>query len=382
MNRTVFIIALAVVLPLSCLKETEMPQEGATVTIHASVPSEVTKVALTPSGNGLHLAWESGDCLKVSSGGQSEMFEIKDGFTDHTASFTGKAVSGSSFDILYPGDAASAEGAENGTQTQNGNSNTDHLRYSAQLSGVDNYTDITFSPEWAAAHGGSFKTAGAIRLTVTMPEGVSQLKDISIDLGGRVLSLGLKNIDVSKSSQVLDAYLMTPPEDIVLASGAKVEVKVHTPDGGLYASEITLAGGATLRSGHVSNFVISKNVEERLFESGSGTAADPWVIAGSRQMENMMNLYKDSSQTDFTWYFKLSEDVDISSVDWVALNRTSPYKRGIDFDGCGHTVTGLTSGSANNYPSFAGVLCGNIKDVTFSGATINAGNNKCGVVAG
>ena len=381
-------LIIPVLLSLCCCTREAPEQESpaGTVTICASVSeSEGTKVSLTPDGNGLHLAWESGDCLRVISGSQSEKFEIKDDFTDHTAKFTGKAVSGSSFDILYPGDFASAEeveGAENGAQTQSGNANTDHLRYAALLSGVDDYTDITFSPEWAASHGGTFKTAGAIRLTATLPKGVSQLKDVSIDLGGSKLSLGLKNIDVSKSAQVLDAYLMTPWEDIVLAAGAKVGVKIHSSEGGLYATEITISEGATLRSGRVSNFVISKGIEEQLFESGSGTAADPWVIVSTRQMENMMELYKKSTQTDFTWYFKLAEDVDISSIDWVSLNRTSPYKRGIDFDGQGHTISGLTSGPDNNYPSFAGVLCGNIKDVTFTGATINAGNNKCGVVCG
>ena len=81
--RKLFIIFAVCILPLAaCQKEKEQPLEGKTVTIRASVPQESTKVSLTPSGDGLHLAWEEGDCLRVISGSQSSRFDIQDGFTD------------------------------------------------------------------------------------------------------------------------------------------------------------------------------------------------------------------------------------------------------------------------------------------------------------
>ena len=375
--------SLAALCLISCTREAEEQSVSRPETIRARVLS--TKVDLTPDGDGLHLAWEDGDCLRVISGSQSERFDIKDGFSDHEAEFTGNAVTGSSFDILYPGTYASAQEAQAAyttSLTQNGNDNTAHLDYTAMLSGVDNYTDIAFTADWAAAHGGTFSRPGAVKMLVTLPQGVSKLSNVSATFAETTISLALKNVDVSSSSQVLTAWFMLPWGDVTMPAGMPVDVVVSTADGVDYGTTISLKSDATLKAGEVSIFRITKGLEERLFAGGSGTSADPWLIATPRHMENMMNLYKASSETDFTWYFKLIDDVDISSIDWVSLNRTSPYKRGIEFDGGGHTISGLTSGSANNYPSFAGVLCGSVKNVTFTDASIDAGNNKCGVVAG
>ena len=41
----------------------EEPVQGEQVTIHVSMPA--TKVAMSPDGDGLHLAWQAGDCIRV-----------------------------------------------------------------------------------------------------------------------------------------------------------------------------------------------------------------------------------------------------------------------------------------------------------------------------
>ena len=387
MNRIVFILALAVVLPFSCQREKELPQGGATVTIHASVPSDATKVSLTPSGDGLHLAWEAGDCLRVISGSQSSRFDIKDGFTDHDAEFSGSAVSGSSFDILYPGTFTSvseAESSDFGYQVQDGNGSTSHLKYAALLNGVDNYTDIAFTSAWASSHGGTIKKAGAVKLAVTLPAGVTSVSGVSLKLAGQELSLGLQNVDVSASAQVLTAYLMTPWNDIVLPEGADVEVKVTGADHTVYGTSFKLASGATLSAGTVSIFNVSKNVEEYPFAGGSGTQDDPWLIANVRQLGNMNAIYNDAADdAQFKYWFRLIEDIDASSItNWEPLNyKGSQWLKAIDFDGDGHTISHLTS-SGFKYASFAGVLFGEVHDVTFSEASIVNGGNWCGVVAG
>lgn len=376
----------------SCQVETEIDSPGLShrnlVTISASVPD--TKVALTPDGGGLHLAWEDGDCLRVLSGSASERFDIKEGYTDHQATFTGAGVEGTSFDVMYPGTFASIEEAEAsdfGYQVQDGNGSTAHLRYAALLSGVDDYKNITFSKDWAEAHGGSFKNAGAIRLVLTLPAGVTSVDMASIDLAGRKLSLQLDNIDVSASDQVLTAYLMTPWNDIVLQAGSEVEVTVTDPEKNVYGITIPFDTEKTLLAGQVSNFTISHNIEEYPFAGGDGTQANPWLIANARQLENMMNLYKNADmpadKDSFKYWFKMINDVDASGIAWTPLNLKAAnsigYFQAIDFDGDGHTISGLTA--SGSYASFAGVLYGSIRNVTFDGATITS-TSKCGVVAG
>lgn len=366
--------------------EIETPQHLSrnVVTIEAAVPD--TKVALTPDGKGLHLAWEDGDCLRVISGSQDGRFDIKEGYTDHEAQFTGPEVSGTAFDILYPGTFSSVEEAEASDfsyQVQTGNGNTDHLRYAALLSGVDDYKQVTFSQAWAQAHGGTFRSAGAIRLVLTIPEGVTTVSGVSVDLAGRKLSLQLKDIDVSAAGQVLTAYIMTPWNDVVLPAGSEVEVTVTDPDRNVYGITIPLGAETTLIAGHVSNFTVTRNIEEYLFAGGSGSSEDPWLIANTRQLENMMNLYKNAEapadKNSFKYWFKMIDDVDASSIAWTPLNNSGSFYKAIDFDGDGHTVSGLTP--TGTYASFAGVLYGSIRNVIFDGASVNAGQKK-GVVAG
>ena len=378
--------AAAVLLLPSCKEPAEQPPALPQVTIHASVPG--TKVALSPDGDGLHLAWEAGDALRVISGSQSSQFAIKDGFTDHEASFTGTAVTGSSFDILYPGTfatVAEAEATDFGYQVQDGNGSTAHLRYAALLSGVDNYTDIAFTEEWASAHGGTIKRAGAIKMDLTLPDGVTSVSGVSVDLAGRKLALELQNVDVSQTGQVLTAYLMTPWEDMQLAAGANVEIKVSSPDDTSYGTTVTLTDAKTLLAGHVSVFKVTKGLEEYPFAGGSGTESDPWLIANVRQLKNMMDLYAGAAapadKNSFKKWFRLVRDIDASSIgSWTPLNNSGSFYKAIDFDGDGHTISGLKP--AGTYASFVGVLYGTIKNVTFDGATINVGSVKTGVVAG
>ena len=115
------------------------------------------------------------------------------------------------------------------------------------------------------------------------------------------------------------------------------------------------------------------------FVYGDGSWQNPYLIANARHLNNMHKNGVLESET--IKYFQLMEDIDASSIDnWVPLNNAAPFDKGIDLDGCGHTISGLKS-SGVAYASFAGVLYGSLSNVTFSGATINA-TSKCGVIAG
>ena len=388
MNRLFlfFAWALSAALSYSCQEAEPAESVRPQVTIHAVVPGD-TKVALTPSGDGLHLAWESDDCLRVISGSQSEVFTIEEGFTDHEADFTGTAVGGSSFSILYPGTFASVEEAEASDfsyQVQTGNGDTGHLRYAALLSGVDTYSSFAFTEAWAEEHGGTIKLAGAIKLSLAMPEGVTSVSRVDLDLAGREFALSLEDVDVSRSSQMLTAYLMTPWEDISLEAGAAVKVTVTASDDASYAASFELSEAKTLKAGHVSIFNVNTPLEKQLFAGGDGTEDNPYLIANVGHLANMDAIYNGAADNaQFKYWFRMIDDVDASSIsNWEPLNyRGSLWLKQIDFDGDGHTISNLKC-SGYKYASFAGVLFGDVHDVTFSGASIVNGGNWCGVVAG
>lgn len=111
------------------------------------------------------------------------------------------------------------------------------------------------------------------------------------------------------------------------------------------------------------------------FEFGTGTESDPYIIRNQLEMISMVKGMK-SGKT----YFKLDDDVDMSDYDdWTPLNAVSPYDMAVDFDGCGHTITGFNC-SAEAYPSMFGVLLGSFRNVTFDSPVLTVGSSSAGLL--
>lgn len=125
------------------------------------------------------------------------------------------------------------------------------------------------------------------------------------------------------------------------------------------------------------------------FDSGTGEAADePYLISRTFQLyqmePKMKALYDLAGGSVSTSYFKLGADIDMAPVAWDPLNNDSAAyydKMYIDFDGNGKTIDHLNC-NAGSYPSFFGVLNGNVRNLSFNNATITGNNSSaCGVVA-
>ena len=379
-----FLLLLGV---FSCVKEEAGPASGNArmVTIRVAVPEEpYTKMSFTEDEGKLKTAWESTDCIRVISGENSAVYSISNILSDHVAEFTGPAVAGSSFDILYPGTYASvAEAvADAASPTQVGNGSTAHLRFRALLEGVNAYEEIAFKESWATAHGGTLKQGAAVKLVATLPSGVTSLTKAGIMLGGENYTVPLSGVDVSASAQKLTAFIMLPWEDIPLPNGSKITVYALDADKEAYGFQIPISGDKTVMQGKMNSFgghatVLNLSLQD--FVAGDGTQGNPYLIANARQLNNMHNSGVLAAGS--TKYFRLLEDIDASSItNWAPLNADSPFTKAMDFDGDGHTISHLTSTGAN-YASFSGVANGLIHDVTFDGATINH-TSKIGVVGG
>ena len=178
--KTRYILALSLLaLACACSREVQpdpVPGPDDLVTITAILPD-----APGTRGAGLETklswTWNSGDKITVV-GETTEIFKIKEGFTPKKATFVGKPVKGSTFTILYPGqDALETDWS---VQTQNGNNSLKHLHYEAVLQDVNDYFTFSFDPAWAQEHGGSLKQTGVLKLTVAMPEGITEPESIAI----------------------------------------------------------------------------------------------------------------------------------------------------------------------------------------------------------
>lgn len=381
--RLMYYTLIAGLLLASCVKET--PQEGQErpagkqVTIRVCMDEETfTKVSFTPQDGKLALAWENSDCIRVISGENSEVFTLTNIINEHEAEFTGTAVPGTSFDILFPGTYASVEEAEADTATpvQTGNGSAAHLGFRALLDNVDSYANIAFTDTWATSHGGTLKQGAAIKFQATLPAGVTTVSKAVMHLGDADYTLPLSGVDVSQSAQVLTAYMMLPWENIPLNDGSVVPVYVMDSDKEVYSAALTISGDKVILCGKMNSFQ-NINLTVQNFVSGNGTAANPYVIANARQLNNMHTVMVNNSSNSF----RLMGDIDASSIaNWAPLNTASGFSKAMDFDGGGYTIANLTSSGAN-YASFAGVLNGHIHDVTFDNANITH-SSKIGVVGG
>ena len=104
-------------------------------------------------------------------------------------------------------------------------------------------------------------------------------------------------------------------------------------------------------------------IDESIFASGKGTAEEPYIIATEKQLRDFAGSLND--KIDYTNKFvALGDDITLSSDEWKPVGR-SDYLFNGTFDGQGHTVSGMTLGSAekpfaldkeNLYIGFFGVL--------------------------
>ena len=393
MKTSKLFIALCILAAaVSCSKNVELvePQApGDQITIRAVLPD-----APDVKGAGLETklcwTWNSGDKITVI-GETTEIFRIKEGFSPKQAEFTGNPVKGKVFTILYPGqDATSADWS---VQVQKGNNNLDHLKYEAALENVDDYLSFSFDPDWAAAHGGSLKQIGVMKLALTLPDatGATSLSlsaDKPVFYGSNAegsltdkLSLTLQDVSF-EPGQTLVAWLNTSWIPATVPSGTTLTVLVQT-DKQPVSRDFILSKDSEVKTGAINIITLDGKgwVDDSVnqhYGGGKGSKDSPWIIKTPAQLACVF----DDLAAGGIRYYKLGADIDMTGMEWTPLNAASPYDRQIDFDGDGHTISNFSC-SAASYPSFFGVLFGECRNLNFKNATLNVeAASAAGVLGG
>lgn len=392
-----FAASATVLAVLSCQKEIESAVPAGSenlVSIRVGMPED-TKVAFDGETEGLlATSWEAGDKLTIV-GTTTEVFTLTEGAGTKQGVFTGNAVEGDSFTVICSGASASAEEFGNVSyldQVQDGNGDTGHLRFGATLSGVSDYSAIEFSPEWAAQNNATLSQNAVFKFYLKLPAAVTEVTGVRLNCGTQQfstknsgstvseLSLGLQNVDVSMSGNILTAYMMVSAKSVT-PSGDWV-VEVLTGAGATYVKSFTPATAA-LAGGKCHT--IKLNDEGWYFLSGHGTESAPWVLTTAADMQEIAPLLVFAADTErYTRYFEMGADIDMAGIHWTPLvtgNQTKP----ISFDGKDHKISNLTVDTAVSFPSFIGVFDGTIKNVTFDKADIKnmkSSGQQTAVVAG
>ncbi len=393
MKTTQYIVAMlagAAVLA-SCVKEAgnELPQPQDLITIKAEMPGDVTTKAGAHVGFSWY--WGEGDKIAITGADDTQIYTIQDGFTPKYAEFVGKPVAGDAFTITYPEKAATADWS---AQTQTGNNSYAHLKYAAELAGVDDYLSFAFNPDWAAAHNGTLKQVGVMKMVIALPDTVSAVNGVSISAEDAIFYKGNGETKVNKLELAVEnaapdanhtfiAWFTTSWHEAVVPANTVLTVSVKTKDAPI-TKEVTFTSEAVVMSGKVNVFNLDNTgwKSPNHYTSGKGTATDPWIITTAQQMTFMA----DDMAAGETRFFKLGANIDMKDIAWKPLNAASPYDKKIDFNGAGYTISNFkcvsTAEAAVSYPSFFGVLYGSCYNVKFVNAVIETNAKGCGILGG
>lgn len=115
------------------------------------------------------------------------------------------------------------------------------------------------------------------------------------------------------------------------------------------------------------------------YQKGDGSKENPYIISRPEQLDNMRNVMVKGEMV----YFELENDVDMKDIVWKQLNSaTNSYKNWFCLDGKGHLIFNLTPDGANGYPSFAGTLCGEVRNIGFVNCKVEGNGSGAAVIGG
>ena len=395
--KTAAVSAIAI-LAIGCQQkelDTEFTETTAGNLISAVIPEELgTKVSMgaPEDGVGLELAWEDGDALAVI-GNYTEVFTIKEGYEAHKAEFEGEAVTGDSYTILYPGQTYTTVDDINAvsyvSQAQKGNATTEHLEWTAMVSGVDNYASLNFADG---------KANGVIKFHLLLPEEVKSVASITIgaddavfhttnkgDVLVKELTLNVSELTIP-DDRIITAYMMTSWNDVVLGAGKKLYITITDNDGLKEIKTLEVPeGGLTIKAGKVN--VIRLNGEswtEPLFFGGSGTEDDPYLIKTFFHLSNVVKKLNNGMENK-VWY-KMVADIDMKDQEWTMIAPSTSLIYHYDFNGDNHTISNFTFENKSGASFFGAITGGSkVRDLNFDNVVLSdpetPGSNSVGIVS-
>ncbi len=386
--KNILMSASVIVLAAACAPEVQ-PEPETDVT--PVVLAENEMAARLPKV--LDLGWTKGDKLTVI-GASSQEFAINDDYTRAFAKFTGETLEGDSFTILKSdaGNTLEAVQSKNyAAQEQAADGSTAHLDFDLALVGVSSYKDVVFSSEWAEENGGEFKMNGVLKLDLKFPSQILTLKGIGIKADKNVffatnseasatdsLYLATADVDVSVKGNKYTAYMLTSWQTVNITDQDKITLWAHYGDKSYFA--VLPSQNLTVAGGEIGEISVSEMAWE-LYDMSPGSKHNPY------QIKTKADLLAMSSQLEagYTKYFELLADIDLQGEAWTPVNTDATAFKGMNFEGNNHKISNLTVDSDAEYASFAGILMGSFKNVTFENPSVTANVDAVstvGVLAG
>ena len=358
--RKNILLCIAILMAVGCAEEIKPDAAQSSAVLDATKAGEQIEITVTlpqiealetrvslseNTAKGFDPSWEVGD--KILVGGQTFTLTEANG---KTGKFVGPKPEGRKFDIICPATTPESK------YVQKADKDYSHIKYSASLLGVDSFEDIHFGYGWAAEHGGTFRQAGCLRLEINLNAGNAKITNITFATEGmETASLAIENGAMTDGS--FTAYIPCGTIEFSKDKTVTIEVKTDTDE---VLNNTFYPGPQTLHEGYVVTLVTSDARWTKTL-NGKGSENDPYLVSNLEELNNIRNILFVNTTT----HFKMTADIDMSSIkDWIPINLLNePY--GIVFDGDGHKITNFTC-SHSERASLFGILHGTVKNLTIN----------------
>ena len=294
--------------------------------------------------------------------------------------------------------------ADFNNQTQASDGSTAHLGYDFVMTGATCYGQdpqhaIQFTKEWADANSATISNQPSVmRLRARLPASIANdvykvvfTSSSAVLAGQKTLTVMLGTAGVQSGDNILDIYASLPYYSEAAApviSDLLIQFYVdedHAYDKYTFYSATNsgskVAGGCT----HVVNIVCDniENNANRMSVSGGvatqaaniGTSANPYLVGDQHQMNALHSVSLSTTMT----YIKMVDDIDMTTVTWVPLNKD--YSNQFSFDGGNHTLSNVATGGAQGWQSIFGNISGTVENLTVNNVTLAPGSLISGVLA-
>ena len=355
------LVAIASLFALSCQREEMMPTDkqqeeevvsasGKQITITATIPDNPeSRVAFEQATGKVKLTWETNDKIIVVDEANvmdKQTFTLSSGAGETTATFTGTepANTNSTYTIFYAGntEAYTTTDAVNNKsyadQVQVGNGNTDHLAFTAMLTGVDAYDHFVFSADWASSHSGNLVINSIYKFYFKLPAAVTSVSEVRLNAPAAIfyttnsngsttseIGVSLLGVDVSTSEQVLTAYAMASDETVSMAAATYTVTVVGTSNS--WVKQFTTASAGTFGGG--KTHVIQLNDSNWAELPGKGTESAPFLLDTPEELQMISPLLVINGAKR---YFKMGGDITFDATKSAAYVPVANFFNA-EFDG-------------------------------------------------
>ena len=139
--------------------------------------------------------------------------------------------------------------------------------------------------------------------------------------------------------------------------------------------ERTLSSGITPEAGKFYNITLNK--DKGYTDDGQGN----YTVTTAEGLKNIAELVNEEWKSDIN--ITLTDDIDLTSIDWTPIGIDYNHQYTGTFDGGGHTITGLAVTGSDQYAGLFGRIGsgGTVKNVTLKDVKIES-NHSSGNVGG